>query len=65
MEIPKHTCLAVPSVQIQLLIGLQLWSEKEGQSLSRLKASQVTGMSAWQVHFPASQSQAPARGSAG
>lgn len=25
----------------------------------------VTSMSAWQVHFPASQSQAPARGSAG
>ena len=43
MEIPKHTCLAVPSVQIQLLIGLQLWSEKEGQSLSRLKAQGFTG----------------------
>lgn len=42
LEIPKHICLAVPSVQIQLLIGLQLWSEKAGQCLSKLKALQVT-----------------------
>lgn len=42
LEILKHICLAVPSVQIQLLIGLQLWSEKAGQCLSKLKALQVT-----------------------
>ena len=42
LEIPKHICLAAPSVQIQLLTGLQLWSEKAGQCLSKLKALQVT-----------------------
>lgn len=30
MKVPKHTRLAAPSVQTQLLTGLQLWSGKAG-----------------------------------